>query len=243
METRIFANENLVSKIGGRLEDDYTSFREAVLYVNMNYIPLFFALGINRPEDKNLIIDTLSTSGLIFKEIKNAYIIRETERIENGVAKLDSVLSSKVIGKEFDMQEDRERYINSEIHRVLAMRYKNTFKKYSSEYRPSSLSYFKIPLKVFRESLSLTSSGLEINVSQFITIYRRYIALDESDTKRLHQEAADAINRFFNGLVEITQKELERYFIIDCGIIKPNPDSITIEDYMRLGYRGFCRLK
>lgn len=243
MGTRIFANEYKIIKIGGRLQDDYYSFRQAVLYINMNFIPLFFALGMNQPEDKDLIIDIFLINGMIFREIKKAYITRETERIAKGMVKLDSVLSSNIIGKEFDKQEDRERYVNSQIHRVLTLSYRDIYKKYVREYQPSSLTYFKTPLGIFRESVSLSSAGFEINVDKFIMIYKRYTELDESDAKRQHQEAANTINRFFNGLGEITQEELKRYFIIDSGSIKPNPDSITIENYMRLGYRGFGKSK
>ena len=53
-----------------------------------------------------------------------------------------------------------------------------------------------------------------------------------------HQAAADAINRFFNGAVEITQKELDRYFILEYGIVKPKPTSITKQNYARLGVRS-----
>ena len=59
----------------------------------------------------------------------------------------------------------------------------------------------------------------------------------ESKNQEQHQEAANAINRFFNG-IEITQEELARYFTIEYGAVKPNPKSINRNDYMRLGYKG-----
>ena len=51
------------------------------------------------------------------------------------------------------------------------------------------------------------------------------------------------LNKFFNGSVEITQKELEKYFIIECGAVKPNPKSINKTDYARLGKRVIAKGK
>ena len=65
------------------------------------------------------------------------------------------------------------------------------------------------------------------------------MAGDESDTKKIHQAAADAINKFFNGAIEITQSELKKYFIISDGIIKINPQSIGKQSYARLGTRKY----
>ena len=48
---------------------------------------------------------------------------------------------------------------------------------------------------------------------------------------------AETINKFFNGSVAITQKELSKYFILEDGKVKENPNSINIKDYARLGVR------
>ena len=243
MHTPIFKNERKVKAIGGRLESDYYRLRESVLYINANYIPLFFMLGINHPDDRDLIIDTLGDSDLIFRRIKEAYILRITELFAKGELQLESLLSARVIRKQFATSEERERYIVREIHRASSFRYKEIYNRFMSEFRPSYLSYYKTPLKICREAIEVSSQGLEIDVDKYIMIYRKFIEADESNARRCHQEAANAINRFFNGSVEITHEELERYFIIKDGVVKPNIDSITIEDYMRLGYRGFGKSK
>ena len=69
----IFEGESKIRKIGGRVEDDYYSFANSVLFVNANIIPLFFMLGFNHPEDKDFIVGFLSES-VARNKIKEAYI-------------------------------------------------------------------------------------------------------------------------------------------------------------------------
>lgn len=93
-------------------------------------------------------------------------------------------------------------------------------------------------LKVCRDALSLSSNGFVIDVEEYIRIYEEFIRLDESIIRRQQQAAADAINEFFNGKAKVTREDFDKYFIIENGVVKPNPDSINTKDYMRLGYRG-----
>jgi hypothetical protein len=232
----IFEGESKIRKIGGRVEDDYYSFANSVLFVNANIIPLFFMLGFNHPEDKDFIVGFLSES-VARNKIKEAYIDHVMKQVADGEIRLDSLLSSCTINKQLATPEEKQKQINRCLHQVLSLQYSKIHKEYTKKYRPSLLGYWKAPFITCGESLKLTDKGLEIDVDKFIGIYQRFIEADESEHKKLHQLAADAINRFFNGSVEATQAELERYFIIDAGIIKPNPKSISVESYMRLGFR------
>lgn len=233
----IFKKESLINKIGGRILDDYLHFRKSVLYVNANLIPLFFMLGFDDPKDKDLIIDLLLQNESIATKIKRAYSMRVTERIMMGELKIECILSSKILGKVFDTQSEREKYLKCQLNRVLTLQFNDLYNTYTNKYKPTFQGYSKLPFQICRESLLLSPLGFEIDVDKFITIYRSFIEADESFTRKQHQEAADAINRFFNGSMAITQKELSRYFVIDCGIVKPNPKSITIDNYTRLGCR------
>jgi len=239
----IFKGEYKIRSIGGKLEKDYLYFRRSVLFVNANLIPIFFMLGFYNPEDKDSIIDILLYSENFASGVKKLYMTREKERIAMGEAKLERYLSSKIIERKFDRSEERERYLRCQLNRFLTIRFKYLFERYTNMYKPTFEGYSRTPFLICRESLYISPLGFEIDIDRYLDIYRSHFEAGESCTKKQHQEAADAINRFFNGSMAITQKELARYFIIDCGIVKPNPESITIDDYIRLGCRGLDKSK
>ena len=234
----VFENEKNIRKIGGRLESDYYSFRSLVLYHNANLIPLFCALGLGKEEYKDRVLDALQKgrSG-VFALFVDIY----TQAIEEGRMKVERVVKAEAIAKEYPTREEKEKQMKRAIRYGLMAIYQKIEKDWEEEYKPSYGTYFGSHSKILdlcRDTLRLTSSGLEIDVDKFIEFYSDYIAADESTTKQQHQEAADSINKFFNGAVEVTQKELEKYFIIEYGAVKPNPKSINKTDYARLGYRG-----
>ena len=229
--------EKRVKKIGGALERDYSRFCQIVEVINTNYFPLFGLLGLCSPGDTELVIEALLRNNMYYWA-KEAYIAKETEKIASGKLNIEKVLSQKTLKKEFPTPEEKEKVYNREIHRALVYRYNKIEDTFRKRYKPSLRGFFKYPIKVCGKALSLTSEGFVIDVEKFIEIYGDYLEANDSQTGKQHQEAADAINRFFNGQVEITDKEMERYFILEDGIVKPNPKSINREGYIRLGYRG-----
>ena len=233
----IFENENKIRKIGGRLESDYYNLRGVVLYHNENLIPLFYYLGLAKEENKDRILEALqkgrSGAASLFFDLK-------TQAIEEGRLPIEKVVSAKSIAKKYPTKEQKE----SQMRRAIKIGLKNIYEKIEKEWeedcKPSFSSFFSQHsniLTLCRDTIKLTPSGLAIDVDKFIQFYTDFLEADESTTKKQHQEAADALNRFFNGAVEITQKELERYFLIEYGIVKPNPESINKESYARLGAR------
>ena len=237
MASQIFKNEQKVKKIGGRLERDYYEFRNRVLSLNDNIIPLFILLGFTL-RDKESIIEAILTENPT-KAASSLYISHFTELIEAGKIKLEKVLTSRMMKKIAEATpEEAERLRKREVHRSLVTRLKKIFKKYEKEYKPSRLYFNPESLKILQGALNLCPTGLEINVDKFIELYGSFLDADGSDTRKKHQEAADSINRFFQGAVEIPQTELGRYFRLDYGVVKPNPKSINRESYLRLGY-GF----
>ena len=233
--TTKFKNESKIRKIGGRLKGDYLTLRNTVLFVNENYIPLFYLLGFNHPEDKDIVIDCLLNSSITLAA-REAYIDKRMEQVASGKLKLEKLISKHILTKEYDTPEEKEKVFKRETHRALVFRYNKIENIWKEEYKPYLYgSFTKLPLKLCREALSLSEEGLYINVDKFIEIYSDHLKASGSQRAKLHQEAADAINRFFGGAVEITKEEMERYFSLSNGIVIPNPTSINKEGYLRLG--------
>lgn len=239
MGALIFPKEYRINDIGGRLKNDYYTFRQSVLAINANYLPLFLMLGFGKPEDKDFIIDTLINSKEFMYDVRDRYIDYLTNQVKDGKVKPESILKKITISKIASLPDDEKmKRISKEIHRTIKYIYRDIFKKYLDEYNPSPIGYNVQALRVCRESLYLSSNGFVIDVGEYIRIYEEFIKLDESIIRQQHQAAADALNKFFNGKTKVTREEFNKYFIIEHGVVKPNPDSINTKDYMRLGYRG-----
>lgn len=237
----VFDNESKINRIGGKLKSDYYDLRELVLYYNGNIIPLFYYLGIAKEEYKDRILRVLKYGR---KGALSLFVEICTKEIAEGKIKLENVISSSSLAKEYSTQEKKESQINRAIKVNLTNTYKKVEEKWKKDYNTSICSYYVSHcdrLYFCRETLKLTQSGIAIDVDKFIEFYLSYLEADGSKTKKQHQEAADSINKFFNGAVEITQDELDKYFVIENGEVKPNPDSINRESYARLGARTIKR--
>jgi hypothetical protein len=236
MRVKLPQEEKRVKRIGGKFEGDYLTFRDSVAFINENYIPLFYLLGFNHPEDKDIIIDCLLSGESIAYSAKKAYIEKGMERVASGKLSLEKLLTKRLLIKEYPTPEEREKRLKTAAHKALTFRYKKLKEIWEKEYEPPLYNSFaKLPLQICREALFLSEEGLIINLDKFIETYTDHLKASGSKRGKLHQEAADAINRFFNG-VEITYKEMERYFILSNGVIKPNPNSMNTESYLRLGH-------
>ena len=230
-----------ISKIGGRLSSDYYHLQGAIEMLNDNVIPLFQLLGMDEPGDKEDVIDALTGSSSFLIKSRSIFIANMTKKVTEGKIKKEEILSKITLGKSLSDPEAERQRIDREIHRKLCFKYKEVETFFLKKYyycSPASYAYSVPALKICRDALEYSPSGLSINEEKFIELYSSYIKADESDKRKQHQEAADGINRFFGGALEITDKELERYFMIENGILKPNPLSVNIESYMRLGSSG-----
>ncbi len=84
---------------------------------------------------------------------------------------------------------------------------------------------------LYRELLVFTKEKtLIIDVPLFIEKYRAYTEGKLKEGYERHKEAADSINRFFNG-AEITRENFWEFFVLEYGFIKPNPLSVNREKY------------
>ena len=228
--------EKCISRIGGALKQDFDHLSNILYMINTEYFPLFYLMDFDKPENKDIVIDIL-LDNCLFHRARAEYIARGEENVASGKLRLERVLSERTLNKEYKTPEDREKAYKREAHRVLSRRFTEIEKTFRKESRIPLQGFYKYPLKVCREALTLSSEGIDIDGKKFIEIYQSYLEASKSQTGKLHQEAADAINRFFGGVLEVTETELKKFFILEDGIMKPNPKSINIEGYMRLGYR------
>ena len=229
--------EKRVRRIGGALASDFYSFREMISAINSDYSPLFDLMKFNSPEQTDRAINIL-LGQTFFMSARDEYVEACEEKIANGKIKIERILSKRSLNKEFTSPEDREMKIKRSLRMALTRRFREIEKSFREKYGYTQRKYNKEALKICRDALSLVPGGFIIDADKFIEIYGNYLEASSSKAGKMHLEVAEAINRFFNGKVKITEGELKKYFIIEGGILKPNPKSIKIENYIRLGYRG-----
>lgn len=231
--------ENLIKKIGGKLESDYYSLRAAVDEINRLYYPLLYYFGLNRSNDAANVAKALSDG---VAGIGRYFVERTIRDIEEGKLKKEKVLKAKWIVDENTPPEEREKRLRKEsveLHRSLTLKFKQALKDYEKDHRIDCYgigSYYKNILSLCGKLLYVTDYGMEIDVEKFISFYKDRMAASESIIGSLHEEAATALNKFFGGAVPITHKELDRYFCFE-GTVRVRPESVNLESYSRLGNR------
>lgn len=231
----LFEKEWKIRRLGGKVWEEYSTFRSVILCVNMNLIPLCFLLGFKSPDDFGVILDII-LSPSPKSAAREAYKERMMKGLEEGKVKLSSILSARLLGKEYPSEEERQKVFKREISRALLRKYKEINDIYAKTYRPSDFSYNRLPIHICKDCLSLSSKGLEIDCEKFLEIYTDFTESSQTKIRKQHQEVCNAINNFFAG-IEVTQKELERYFVIEAGAVRINPLSLNREAYLRLGNR------
>ena len=96
--------ENLIRKIGGKLESDYYSLRAAVDEMNRLYFPLLYYFGLNRSDDAENVAKALING---VAGISGYFVERITKDIEEGKLKKEKVLKAKWIVDENTPPEER----------------------------------------------------------------------------------------------------------------------------------------
>lgn len=226
-------NVEKIKKIGGRALSDYYTFVDNIEYINDNYFMLFRLLYM---DDIDIILKVLDNN---FNNLRSLFIEHVTDMIKDGKISIDKFLSEYSREKFSRMSpEERQQGQKKAIGRTLGKLYDETLDSYLQENNVDLMRcrYSRIGLRLFGKTLFVSGSGIEIDVDKYIEAYKSFIAADESKTRKDHERAAMAINRFFNG-VEITLEELSRYFILEHGIVKVRQESVNLEDYLRLGKR------
>lgn len=230
-----FKNEGKVRKIGGKVANDYSFFKMEIESINETFFELFQLLGLT--DDLDTIVEVLNDN---LYNLKIHFINKVFRDMEKGKCPRYKFLSSNMKKKIQSLPpEEEEKIWKRETNRSLIAMYKTILEQYKKDKRIYYLEtrHNKKCLEIFGKSLIISPSRIEIDGEKFIEIYTSFTAADESETKKLHEQAAASINRFFNGL-EITHKELDKYFILEYGAVRIRPKSVNLEDYARLGYRG-----
>ncbi len=226
---KIRTDANLKS-VGGRVYDDYLKFEKQIEYINENYFEFFSMLGFTN--DLDLMIKVLNTN---FSRLKYFFRDKILSDIESGKTSKSLYLGAKSnVDLDSLSPEERNKMITIQ-KRVINRKIFDEFESIQKNYKLPETRHDKRILRLCRNALVVTLSGIEINIPKFAEIYIDFVAADESVTKKLHQRAADAMNRFFNSSVKITLTEFFRYFTIESGMVEINPDSVNGISYARLG--------
>lgn len=226
--------ERKIAKIGGKLSSDYYHLRNLLDEINEKQVKYLQDLGLMTD------IDTVLTClGSELHRIKDIYIRKKTERKAEKEDK-PYLLTTPTKGEQLTEEEKRER---RETHRKLTFHYNGIRDKaYKTYYLCDWRTHYGKQLKILKEALFVSDGKIQIDEDKFIEVYGSFIKASESELMKQHQAAADGVNKFFGGAVPITDKELERYFMIEDGIMKVNPLSVNIESYSRLGSRKKIRI-
>ena len=229
-----FKNEGEVRKIGGKIESDYIFFKKQIEEINENFFGFLDVLGLT--ENIDLFIEAFN-DGIC--NLCRHFMSKNIRDIEAGKIAKNEFLSPRIVTILEELPpEEREKKWERETKRSLSVLYKSIeseFLKKNGLFPPEP-KHIQKALRMFGRSLFMAKSRIEIDGAKFIKVYESYITADESETKKQHEQAIEAINRFFNG-IQITQEELSKYFVLEDGIIKIRIESVNVDDYSRLGKR------
>ena len=234
-----FEKDGKIREIGGRLEKDFNALKMEIECINNTYFE--FLSMLNLTDDVDVLIKALNSKPSMLKYIYKEKVLRD---IKEGKIPIHNFLSSKYDDMESlppDERKKKEKAARRAIGLKTTILFNEICEKYGRKYK--SFVYeprrARVPFEICCKALYTTSTHLAIDVDKFIEIYADFVEADESITRQHHQEAADAINRFFNSSVKITERELSRYFMLEGGIVKIRPSSINKVSYSRLGKRTF----
>lgn len=236
-----FRNEEKVRKVGGRLQSDYYRFRREIEYINAHYFGLFCFLNLT--EDVGLIIEALKGE---LRDLREIFINKAIGDMKAGKISKDKFLSNEAKKRmESAPPEEREKIWERGTRFCLSSLYKKTLEQYKERNSECWIATWRPKpwLEILRTTLFLTPERIEIDGEKFVEVYTDFLAADASETKKIHDQAAEAINRFFNGAFPITKEELSKYFILEYGEVKVNPKSVNLTDYARLGPRTVRKAK
>jgi hypothetical protein len=111
--------------------------------------------------------------------------------------------------------------IFAKVQRVVFHRFTHTIKNEEAE-------------DVFLDAIIFDpEEGLSIDADKYLEIYKSRTEAERGEIYQKHLAAAEAINNFFGNLC-ITEKDMKHYFMLYGGKVKPNPQSINVQSYMRL---------
>lgn len=252
-----FETEADIYKAGGRIAENYSGLKNYLDFIDSHALEYLLPLGM--ASDKE---EYLHYSHSLQCNVKRAYVRKQVDKIalkvEEAVKKADSEgregdykgihiidkFATSTTGKrkglpfETEILHDGEslrrkitkkivQKLNTEFAEIFKEVERRTWKRFDNVYKSEAEDIFFDAIRFTPEE------GLTVDIPSFAEIYKSKTEAEKSDIYKKHEAAAEAVNSFFGNL-QITDKEMERYFILYGGKVKPNPKSVNVESYMRL---------
>jgi hypothetical protein len=250
-----YKTEADIYKAGGRIAENYRGLKNYLDNIYKHSLEPLCALGMASNKEEYLYY-----SHKYSMDVRRDYVAKQVDKIAlkieeavkeadsegreyKGIPIIDKYATSKT-GKNkglpfaADILHDGEKLrrkitqkivqkLNQKFAATLDEVYKRTWYKLEHSYRSTGEDIFFDSIRFSPEE------GLTIDIPSFAEIYRSQTEAEQSETYKKHLAAAEAVNSFF-GNMEITDKEMERYFQLYGGKVRPNPKSVNVESYMRL---------
>lgn len=252
-----FKTEADIYKAGGRIAENYHGLKFYLDNIDDYNLDILNALGLNSDKEEYLYYSHQTEY-----TVKRAYVFRRVDKIalkvEEAVKKADSEgregdykgipiidkFATTTTGKrkglpfETEILHDGERLrskISKKMSQKLNQRVTEIFKEIDRTNWKNFRTFYKNPGEdIFFDAIRFTQEeGLTVDIPTFAEIYKSHTEAEKSETYKRHEAAAEAVNSFFGNL-PITEKEMDRYFLVYGGRLKPNPKSVNTESYMRL---------
>lgn len=250
-----YKTEEDIYKAGGRISENYRGLKNYLDKIDSYALDVLCALGM--ASDKE---EYLKYSHTYITTLRRAYVAKKVDKIAlkveeavkeadsegreyKGIPIIDKFATSKT-GKNkglpfaADILHDGEmlrrkitkkivQKVNKEFEDIINEISKRTWKRFEATYK-------NIGEDIFFDAIRFSpEEGLTVDIPSFAEIYRSQTEAEQSETYKKHLAAAEAVNSFFGNMV-ITDKEMERYFDLYGGKVRPNPKSVNVESYMRL---------
>lgn len=252
-----YETEADIYKAGGRIAENYSGLKNYLDFIDSH--ALDFLLSVGMASDKE---EYLHYSHSLHYNVKRAYVRKQVDKIalkvEEAVKKADSEgregdykgipiidkFATSTTGKrkglpfETEILHDGES-LRRKITKKIVQKLNTKFEEISKEVERRTWKRFDHVYKsegedIFFDAIRFTpEEGLTVDIPSFAEIYRSQTEAEQSETYKKHKAAAEAVNSFFGNMV-ITDREMERYFQLYGGKVRPNPKSVNVESYMRL---------
>lgn len=244
-----------IFKMKGRVASNYLGLKNYLEKIEENSLYYLVAVGLASSKE-----EYLHYSHCLETEVKKAYVRKEVDKIaikvEEAVKKADAegregnYMGISIIEKYCTFTSTNAPFDTHILHNGEMLRRKITRKLVQNFNKEFERIFAKVQRVVFHsfthtikneeaEDVFLDAiifdpeEGLSIDADKYLEIYKSRTEAERGEIYQKHLAAAEAVNNFFGNLC-ITEKEMNRYFMLYGGKVKPNPKSINVESYMRL---------
>ena len=244
-----------IFKKKGRVVSNYLGLKNYLEKIEENSLYYLVAVGLASSKE-----EYLHYSHCLETEVRKAYVRKQVDKIaiivEQAVKKADAegregnYKGIPVIDKfatftknnlPFDsyILHDGE-MLRRKINRKMVHTFNQEFERIFAKVQRVVFHRFTHTIKneeaedVFLDAIIFDpEEGLSIDADKYLEIYKSRTEAERGEIYQKHLAAAEAINNFFGNLC-ITEKDMKHYFMLYGGKVKPNPQSINVQSYMRL---------